>query len=532
MSFSPDTLSRLSSGFPFRPVTGFVFLILIPALWLSSCGPTTETIVVDRQARAVEDDEEEEVVEEDELRVLKIGESNRIRSMDPLFAVNTATKRMIQLSYEGLVKLDEEENAVPAAASRWEVSDDSLTYTFFLRDDLFFHDDESFSQGRGRKVNSRDVKRVFERMASRDVPPNAAELFMDNIRGFESYFLEQRDVYFDEDRQIDSISGIEAKNDSTIVFHLSEQDPAFLSYLATPYAVIYPREPFRFRDDGLHSHAVGTGPFRYSTTVGDSIHIFNRNESFNRKDDEGRTLPRAHRVELMSGIREAHLYSHFNRGVINILPDPGPGNIQRMITSENELKDPYRDKYKLQPQANPEPLVIRYNQNNRFNIGRPEAAAVLRHVTGDTLYKELGVPSLEITYQDDEYSQSNIARVFNRFGEDAPDRLVFAYQQDILPRTLSETIYDLMDDNLRVDLIQRRVFSRDIFLYLDYIPVYTSGQQPERQPQEVMRLESDRYLLKDKTVDNVKLNTLSWWMDLTQVRKTAEPAERAETAGR
>ncbi len=507
--------------------SGAILLLLIPVLMLPACRTTTETIIVGGQARTIETEEEEQQpdLREVELPVLKIGESNRIRSMDPLFALNTATKRMIMLAYEGLVRFDQDDTIQPAAAHRWEVSDDSLTYTFFLRRDLFFHDDESFAQGRGRRVNSRDIVRVFERMASREVPPNAAEQFMNSISGFESYYLEQQEIYFGEDRKITQIEGLEARNDTTIVFRLLQNDRQFLAKLASPYAVIYPSEAFRFRDDGLHSHAVGTGPFRYESSIGDSIHVFLRNATYYGRDDRGRQLPLVSRIELMNVTDETRLYNHFTRGRLNMIVDPGPQTVDKLVDENHQLLTELQEKYRLESYPNPDPIILRYNAQNRFGLSRQDAASVIRHMTADRITDEWHYPSLNITYQENEYTQANIGRVFRRFGDEYDNRLIFAFNQDQLPRALSQIIYESMDSNLRIDLVQRRVFSRDIFLYLDYLQSIIPGTIHERLDNELMRIASDRYVLFDRNVDGVRTNSLSWWIDLRQVSRADTPRD-------
>lgn len=492
-----------------------LLMLLVMLLFVSSCGPTTETVVVGERARAIENGDDEETIEsEEEIRVLKAGEVNRIQSFDPLFALNTATKRTIMLTYEGLVRFDENDEIVPAAAARWEVSDDSLTYTFELRDDLYFHDDQSFAQGRGRRVNSNDVVRLFERMASRDVPPNAAEMFLDVIAGFEAYYLEQREIYFEHDREIREIDGIEAVDNNTIAFHLLETDQDFLARLASPYAVLYPFEPFRFREEGLHRRPVGTGPFQHESTIGDSLHIFLRNDSYHKANEQGQQLPRVHRLELLNITNETRLFTHFSRERLNMIMDLGPESVKTLLGSTNQLQEQMNDLYRLEVLDNPDPIILQYNAENRFGLGRADAAAVIRHVDQDILQSSLGYPSLEITYQETEFTQSNIGRTFQRFGVDQPYQLSFAYNQDVMPRILSESIYETIDSNLQVELMQRRVFSRDIMLYLDYLQTHFPGREPDQHPREILRIETDRYMIFDQSTNGVRTNSLGWWINL------------------
>jgi len=53
-------------------------------------------------------------------------------------------------AYLGTVEPDKGLNIVPSLAKTWDISPDKLTYTFHLRSDVFFHDNEAFPQGKGR----------------------------------------------------------------------------------------------------------------------------------------------------------------------------------------------------------------------------------------------------------------------------------------------------------------------------------------------------------------------------------------------
>ncbi len=497
-------------------------VLFIPVLLflLSGCGPTAETILVEERARSLEEPDLPDTIidrRDDDLSVLRIADINRIRSLDPLFAVNTATRRVIQLAYEGLVRLDEDDRIQMAAAHRWDVSNDLLTYTFTIRRDLFFHNDESFTQGRGRRVNSHDVVRVFKRMAERDVPPDAAELFINSILGFEAYYLEQREVYFEADREVTGIPGIRAVNDSTVVFHLIRRDPDFLKKLASPYAVIYPSEPFRFRNDGLHRHAVGTGPFRFHASRGDSLFIFVPNQNYYRKDEDGRSFPRVQRLEVMSITDEHRLFDSFRNERLDMILDPGLYALYELTDENRNLKPEFADRYQLEGLAGHDPLVLRYNTRNRFELHRSDAAAAVRHADGDGIRAGLNYPALEVSSQDRDFSQVHVGRVFQRFGQGQGNYLLLAYTQDYLPRVLGNYLHETIDDNLNSALIQRRVFSRDIFLYLDHLQAIYPGQRHPVQEDELLRVEAGRYILAHATIAGWKTNSMSWWLDLNTV---------------
>lgn len=271
--------------------------LMIPCFLLFSCSATTETIVVEERAKIWELEEEEEELSVKKIPLFRIGDTGTVRSMDPLFARTPAAQRVASITYEGLVRLNEKDEVIPAIAERWDVSEDSLTYTFFLREGLFFHDDQSFIQGRGRRINSRDVVRVFERMASKEVPEDAAQLFMRNIQGFEAFYQGKRNRYLEEGQEVTRIEGIRAPDEFTVIFELKAKEPEFLQKLAHTHALIYPREPLQFRENGLHRHPVGTGPFRFHASREENHFIFLENSYYYEETTSGHRLPLVQRVE-------------------------------------------------------------------------------------------------------------------------------------------------------------------------------------------------------------------------------------------
>ena len=54
-------------------------------------------------------------------------------SLDPQRLTDEAALNITQMLYEGLVRLNEKEELIPAGAESWETSEDGLTWTFHLR---------------------------------------------------------------------------------------------------------------------------------------------------------------------------------------------------------------------------------------------------------------------------------------------------------------------------------------------------------------------------------------------------------------
>lgn len=86
-----------------------------------------------------------------------VGVQQDIDSLDPHKATAAGTKEIIFNIFEGLVKPDENGNLINAVASDFRVSEDGLTYTFTLRENVKFHN--------GNVVTAEDVKYSLERVS-------------------------------------------------------------------------------------------------------------------------------------------------------------------------------------------------------------------------------------------------------------------------------------------------------------------------------------------------------------------------------
>src|SRR5215203_6113365 len=89
--------------------------------------------------------------------IFHYNEQTGIASLDPAFAKNQSIMWAIHQLYNTLVEVDDNMQLKGSLAKNWDVSTDNLTITFNLRTDVYFHDDEAFENGKGRRVNASDV---------------------------------------------------------------------------------------------------------------------------------------------------------------------------------------------------------------------------------------------------------------------------------------------------------------------------------------------------------------------------------------
>ena len=177
---------------------------------------------------------------ESKRQVFHYNQPNNITSLDPAFARSQNNIWAIDHLYNGLVQLDEDLNVRPAIAESWQISEDGLTYTFTLREDVYFHDNACFPNGKGRKVVAADVQYSFERILDEKLGSPGTWLFSGKI-------VEEKPF--------------EALDDRTFVLRLSKPFRPMFGILTMQYCCIVPREAVEHYGAKFRQNPVGTGPF-------------------------------------------------------------------------------------------------------------------------------------------------------------------------------------------------------------------------------------------------------------------------------
>src|SRR4030043_2176153 len=100
------------------------------------------------------------------------------RTFDPALTRDIYSITIIQQLFDGLIQIDQNLNVIPAIARSWKISSDGLTYTFFLREGVRFHN--------GREIIAEDFVYSFTRMADPKNKSPAAHL-LEKVLGFNQF---------------------------------------------------------------------------------------------------------------------------------------------------------------------------------------------------------------------------------------------------------------------------------------------------------------------------------------------------------
>ena len=177
--------------------------------------------------------------------VLDISLSGELPNLDPGLAETDAQLDLAQNLFASLTNHNPQTDVIePELAATWEVSDDGLTWTFHLRDDVYWvrpaspPSDEGglWSVRRVRPVTADDAVFAVQRLCSRMTPnPLAFTLFL--IEGCEQLFTIPEPT--DADR---NAVGVRAVDDTTLEIRLVEPASHFLTLTSMSYFQPVPRD--------------------------------------------------------------------------------------------------------------------------------------------------------------------------------------------------------------------------------------------------------------------------------------------------
>ncbi|MDD3875157.1 MAG: ABC transporter substrate-binding protein [Bacteroidales bacterium] len=266
---------------------------------------------------------------EGELRtVFKYNESAGITSLDPAFARNQANIWGVNQLFNGLVQLDDSLNILPCIAKNWDISADGRTYTFYLRDDVYFHENELFKNPNKRKVIASDFVFSFNRIIDENLASPGAWVF--------------NNVLINDDHTY----SFRAPDDTTFIVTLREAFPPFLGLLSMQYCSVVPYEVVEHYGKEFRKNPVGTGPFRFKIWKEGIKLVFVKNPNYFEVEN-GTRLPYLDAVAITFIVDKQTAFLEFVKGNIDFLSGIDMSYKDELLTRNGTLNSKYNDRLNL-----------------------------------------------------------------------------------------------------------------------------------------------------------------------------------------
>jgi ABC-type transport system substrate-binding protein len=290
--------------------------------------------------------------EKEEKMIFHYNESTGIASIDPAFAKNQSVMWAIHQLYNTLVEVDSQLNIVPSLARRWEISEDKKTYTFYLRNDVFFHDDACFPNGKGRKMTADDVVYSFQRIIEKSTASPGSWIF---------------------NNKVDSLKGFRTLDDTTFQLTLTRPYNPILGILSMQYCSVVPKEAVEKYGTNFRRHAVGTGPFQFVAWEEGQAMVLKKNPKYFEFDEQGIRLPYLDGIKVSFYDSKATEFLLFRQKKLEFINDIDASFKDEVLTKRGTLRKEWEGKINLHtnPYLNIEYFGILVDTTNPVLKGSP-----------------------------------------------------------------------------------------------------------------------------------------------------------------
>ena len=233
--------------------------------------------------------------------VLRTGAGGAVKSLDPALADDLAGRDLVALCYDTLVQYDylaRPYRLKPSMLAKMpELSADRRSYTFELRDDLYFVPEPGH---RPEKVTSEDVKFSILRIADARVHSPVYWLYRGRIAGIGRFREKTADAKAGDMRMYDEpVPGIVIHSPRKFTLTLEKPDAGFLYLLAMPNAGVVSRRAAERRGQrSLARRPAGSGPFILRDWIPNLRLRFDRNPGYREEYFPEAANPRERRRKL------------------------------------------------------------------------------------------------------------------------------------------------------------------------------------------------------------------------------------------
>ncbi|MCK8815802.1 ABC transporter substrate-binding protein [Natroniella sulfidigena] len=491
----------------FKKSVGIGLLLVLLAALVVGCGGVEEAT-----------EEAAEVTEEDRYGgtyYARLGSD--APTLDPAHSTDSTSSRVIENIFDRLVEFDGDAEVVPGLAEDWEISEDGLTWTFYLREGVKFHN--------GSEVTADDVVFTFTRILDPAVQSDRANYY-DRVEGASEF----------RDGEIDEVPGLVAVDDYTVQFQLEESYTPLLSILAVDSASIVPQDAVeKYGNDDFANNPVGSGPFEFVEWQSDHQIVLERNDDYYVDG-----LPYLDEVVFRVISESSSAFAEYEQGNIyeQIDGDLPDGQMDRILNSgefdEELVVEPRLGTYYFGFNVQEEPF-------DNLKVRKALNYAVDRDTIVNVIRAGIEEPATGILPPGMDGYDPELEGYYEQDTEKAQELLAEAGYPDGLPGTY-ELAYNTDDANQSVaEALQANLRTIDVDVELVNVEWGTYLEKIDEGDTEMFRLgwvstypDPDNFLYNNFHSSNIGATNGSWYDDpetdemLEKGRGMAPGSERAE----
>ena len=294
-----------------------------------------------------------------DLKIFYYNEQTGIASLDPVFAKNQSVMWAVHQLYNTLVEIDDSLHIVPSLAKSWDISADRKTYTFHLRNDVFFHDDPAFPGSKGRLLKATDIAYSLSRIIDGKVASPGAWIF---------------------NSKVDTVQPFLAIDDTTFQLKLSRPYNPILGILSMQYCSAVAREAVKKYGHEFRRHPVGTGPFRMVAWEEGQALVLTKHPHYFEQDEQGNRLPYLDGIKISFYDSRATEFLLLRQKKLSFINDIESSFKDEVLTKKGTLRKDWEGKISLQvnPYLNIEYLGMLVDTSNDLVKSSPTRLKKIR----------------------------------------------------------------------------------------------------------------------------------------------------------
>ncbi len=266
-----------------------------------------------------------------DMQIFNYNEVANITSLDPAYARSLANIWAVNQVFNGLVQFDSLLHIQACIAKSWQITDSGKTYTFTLRDDVYFHADKSLAPN--RIVVASDFVYSFKRILDPKTASPGTWIFQNLL--------------------IDSKGepALYAINDTVFQIKLQTAFPPFIGLLAMQYCSVVPHEALEFYGQDFRKNPIGTGPFQFANWKENVKLVLKKNPNYFEVDANGDRLPYLNAVNITFIVDKQTAFMDFLKGNIDLISGIDASYKDALLDKKGNLKPKFENDIYLQTQA-------------------------------------------------------------------------------------------------------------------------------------------------------------------------------------